>query len=127
MEDIKEFNKEEFDRLIDEYFVRKAKADEEKKQLDALNKQIVAILEKQALTEYNNDNHSTKLTYKCSYKYKDEAKLLAKIKGDKSLERFIVSSVDTKALTEHIKKNSSVATELKDFYEISSSTALSVK
>lgn len=127
MEDIKEFNKEEFDKLIEEYFVRKTKAEEEKKQLEALNKQIVAILEKRALTEYNNDKHSTKLTYKCSYKYKDEAKLLAKIKGNKTLERFIVTSVDTKALTEHIKNNPSVATELKDFYEISGSTALSVK
>ena len=127
MEDIITFNTAKLDCLLEEYVSRKEKFEAEKKELEAMNKQIVNMLAKQSLTDYANDKHSAKLVYKTTYKYKDEEKLLSRIKDDESLKKFVITSVDTKSLTETIKKSPSVASNLVDLYDINTSTSLTVK
>lgn len=128
MEETTLFDISELDNLIDEFATRKAKFDEEKKELDAMNKKIVAALEKQALTSYTNDKHKATVTYKKIFKYPDEQKLFEYLKSNEAKYGFyLVTKVDATALNDLIKKNSEVAEELKELYTMTTSSSLSVK
>lgn len=127
MEELTLFDVANLDALIDEYATKKTKLDEEKKELEALNKKIVEALEKQQLNKYNNDKHTVTLAYKNTFKYKNEAELIILLSDNVEYTQYVVPSIDSKKLNALIKANNSVAEFLKDFYDISTSTSLSVK
>ena len=116
--------------MLKENVLKYAELDAKIKELQAqaktLNAEIIKEMEALGETKYTDDEVQASITYKTTIKYPDEIKLINKLRAE-GLNRFIVETVDSKALNELIKNSNEVATKLTESYTKTTSTALSVK
>ena len=115
------------DNLIAEYYDIKAQKDALDEKLKAKNKEIVALLEKKGETKYKNDNYTTSLSYKTSFKYKDEIELIRRLISDYNMGEYVVEKVDTTKFNDQLKKSPSFKELFNDMIDETISSSLSVK
>ena len=116
--------------MLKENVLKYAELDAQIKELQAqakaLTAEIIKEMEELGQTKYTDSDVQASLVYKTAIKYPDEVKLINQLKAE-GLNRFIVETVDNKALNELIKTSNEVATKLNESYTKTTSTALSVK
>ena len=111
---------------LQEYLALKDEADAIKKKMDKLKTQIVADFEQNGETKFEDEKLTASLTYKKTYKIKDDLKTYNLLKEDEFLKRFIVTAIDAEGLKKEIKKSEDVAKRLTECYEVSDSASLSL-
>lgn len=123
----REFEIEELNDNLKEYFELKAKKEDYEAQVKHLNSIIVEQLEMLGEKKYSNGEYSATLSYKEGIKYNDEQALIELLKQDENLKSYVVETINSKGLNELIKKSESVASKLNENYTKTSSSSLTVK
>ena len=121
-----DYQQTELEQMVEEYFIKKARLDEEQKALKELNAKIVSELEKNGVKKGEYGEYNVTLSYSTKFLYNDERSLMAKLKDDETLKSYVVESINTTALNKLLKESQSLATDLKDFYTTRVDTSLKI-
>lgn len=114
------------DKLLADYFELKAKKDALDAELKTKNKAIVEAIEKLGETSYSSNDYKASISYKTTFKYKDEFALIDYLKKE-DFTQFVVEAIDTKNFNDYVKKNPKFKELVADVLEESISPSLSVK
>ena len=121
-----DYQQTELEQMVEEYFIKKARLDEEQKALKELNAKIVSELENNGVKKGEYGEYNVTLSYSTTFLYNDERSLMAKLKDDETLKSYVVESINTTALNKLLKESQSLATDLKDFYTTRVDTSLKI-
>ena len=121
-----DYQQTELEQMVEEYFIKKARLEEEQKALKELNAKIVSELEKNGVKKGEYGEYNVTLSYSTKFLYNDERSLMTKLKGDENLKSYVVESINTTALNKLLKESQSLATDLKDFYTTRVDTSLKI-
>ena len=121
-----DYQQTELEQMVEEYFIKKARLDEEQKALKELNAKIVCELEKNGVKKGEYGEYNVTLSYSTKFLYNDERSLMTKLKGDENLKSYVVESINTTALNKLLKESQSLATDLKDFSTTRVDTSLKI-
>lgn len=121
-----DYQQTELEQMVEEYFIKKARLEEEQKALKELNAKIVSELEKTGVKKGEYGEYNVTLSYSTKFLYNDERSLMTKLKGDENLKSYVVESINTTALNKLLKESQSLATDLKDFYTTRVDTSLKI-
>lgn len=121
-----DYQQTELEQMVEEYFIKKSRLDEEQKALKELNAKIVSELEKNGVKKGEYGEYNVTLSYSTKFLYNDERSLMTKLKGDETLKSYVVESINTTALNKLLKESQSLATDLKDFYTTRVDTSLKI-
>ena len=121
-----DYQQTELEQMVEEYFIKKARLDEEQKALKELNAKIVSELEKNGVKKGEYGEYNVTLSYSTKFLYNDEHSLMTKLKDDENLKSYVVESINTTALNKLLKESQSLATDLKDFYTTRVDTSLKI-
>lgn len=121
-----DYQQTELEQMVEEYFIKKARLDEEQKALKELNAKIVSELEKNGVKKGEYGEYNVTLSYSTKFLYSDERSLMAKLKGDETLKSYVVESINTTALNKLLKESPSLSNDLKDFYTTRVDTSLKI-
>ena len=121
-----DYQQTELEQMVEEYFIKKARLDEEQKALKELNAKIVSELEKNGVKKGEYGEYNVTLSYSTKFLYNDERSLMTKLKGDETLKSYVVESINTTALNKLLKESPSLSNDLKDFYTTRVDTSLKI-
>ena len=114
----------EFEKILGDYINATLESKKQKEIADSLKDRVVKGLKSLGVTNYTLDDCHIKMVDKTSTKY-DEYNTVAFLKNEFN-GRYVIETLDTKALTEAIKKDASLADALKESITQTTSSSLTV-
>ena len=114
----------EFEKILGDYINATLESKKQKEIADSLKDKVVKGLKSLGVTNYTLGDCSIKMVDKTSTKY-DEYNTVTFLKNEYN-GRYVIETLDTKALTEAIKKDASLADALKESITQTTSSSLTV-
>lgn len=116
----------ELDKKIKEFYELKIQLDELNKRKDMLTEEIKSLMIQNGIDDYNNNELCSKLTYKTTFKYKDEVGIINYLTQKGLASTYMSNKIDTTKLNKELKNKGQLFESLKNYIIKEENPSLSI-